>query len=93
MKGTEKQVKWAPEIRANVIKTFADAASAEPQLKAAISPYIERISSDDIYAGDIIDLFSGIRFKGDLQHNVPEVMAVYRVATPSTDGQRAILGR
>lgn len=93
MKGTEKQIKWATEIRANLIKTFEAAISAEPQLKDVIASYIERIDSDDIYAGDIIDLFSGIRFNGDLQHDVPAIMAVYHVAVANTTGQHMILGR
>lgn len=93
MKGTEKQVKWAIEIRDNVIKTFENAAAAEPQLKSTIQPYIDRLSTDDIYAGDIIDLFKGVHFKGDLQHDLPDVMAVYRVTVANTAGQHAILGR
>lgn len=93
MKGTEKQIKWATEIRSNLIKTFEAAASAEPQIKDMITPYIERLTSDDVHAGDIIDLFSGIRFNGDLQHDVPAIMAVYHVAVANTAGQRAILGR
>lgn len=93
MKGTEKQVKWATEIRFNVIKTFESAAAAEPQLKDVIQPYIDRLSSDDVYAGDIIDLFKDVRFKGELQQDLPNVMAVYRVTVSNTAGQRAILMR
>lgn len=93
MLGTEKQVKWATEIRSNIVKTFESAAVAEPQLKNVIQPYIDRLIADDMYAGDIIDLFKGIRFNGDLQHDLPGIMSVYRVAVANTAGQHAILGR
>lgn len=93
MKGTEKQVKWATEIRINIIKTFEDAAEAEPQIKTLAQPYIDRLSAGDVYAGDIIDLFKGVKFNGDFRHDLPDVMAVYHVAVANTDGQHAILGR
>lgn len=93
MKGTEKQIKWATEIRSNVIKTFESAIAAEPQLQDAIHPYVDRLSADDVYAGDIIELFKEIRFNGDLQHDLPAVMSVYRVTVANTAGQHAILGR
>lgn len=93
MKGTEKQVKWAADIRTNIIKTFEAASEAEPQIKDLAKPYIDRLSADDVYAGDIIDLFKDIRFNGDLQHDLPNVMAVYHVAFANTAGQHAILGR
>lgn len=93
MKGTEKQIKWATEIQGNVIHTFESAADAEPQLKNVIQPYIDRLSAEDVYAGDMIDLFRDIRFCGDIQHDLPAVMAVYRVAVANTEGQHAILGR
>lgn len=93
MKGTEKQVKWATEIRSNLVKTFESAIAAEPQLHNVIKPYIDRLSADDVDAGDIIDLFKDIRFRGDLQHDLTSVMSVYHVTVANTAGQRAILGR
>lgn len=93
MKGTEKQVKWATEIRSNLINTFESAIDAEPQLQNVIQPYIDRLSMDDVYAGDIIDLFKGLKFNGDLQHDLTDVMAVYRVSVANTAGQHTILGR
>lgn len=93
MKGTDKQVKWATEICANIIKTFETAAESEPQVKNLAKPYIDRLSADDVYAGDIIELFKDVRFNGDLQHDLPNVMAVYHVAFANTAGQHAILGR
>lgn len=93
MKGTEKQVKWATEICSNLIKTFESAIATEPKLKNVIQPYIDRLSTDDVYAADIIDLFKAIRFNGDLQHDLPAAMSVYRVSVANTAGQHAILGR
>ncbi len=103
MKGTDKQIKWATEIRENVVKTFENmipviptiapnqeaAENAVKELKARIS----RLNSENVYAGDIIDLFKDIRFNGDLQHDVNEVMAVYNVTVPHTTTARALLGR
>ena len=93
MKGTEKQIKLATEIRSNLIKTFESAIAAEPQMQNVIQPYIDRLSKDDVFAADLIDLFNGITFSGDMQHDLTNVMSVYRVTVANTTGQHAILGR
>ncbi len=103
MKGTEKQVKWATEIRANIVKTFqsviadfAPMAAANETVRkniADIQVRIDLLNAESVHAGDIIDLFRGIRFGGDYREDFEQVISVYRVATPTTAGQRAILGR
>lgn len=101
MKGTEKQIKWATEIKENVIKTF-EAFIVECKEKcpteeikaaniAAAQERIAALSVDSVYSGDIIHLFKDIRFTGDLQDDLGDVLAVYRVAFPYTDGQKRIL--
>lgn len=103
MIGTEKQISWATEIRANVVKTFesviadfAPMADSNEIIRKNISDVqarIDRLNIESVHAGDIIDLFKGIRFSGNHTQDFEKVIAVYRVTAPSTDGQRAILMR
>lgn len=103
MLGTENQVKWATEIRANLVKTFqaviddyAPMAATNEIIReniADVQARIDRLNAKDIHAGDIIELFKGVRFSGDHRQDLDEVIAVYRVATASTEGQRMILMR
>lgn len=103
MKGTERQVALAEKIRDNVVTTFENMfpvipaiapnqAAAETAVKE-LQSRIDRLNSEGVYAGDIIDLFKDIRFNGDLQHDFNEVMAVYNVTVPYTTTARALLGR
>lgn len=101
MVGTEKQVKWASEIRSNIIKTlqavindFAPMASSNEMVRkniADVNERINRLSADGVHAADIIDLFKGIRFSGDYKVDFERVISVYRVTVPSTQGQHEIL--
>lgn len=100
MKGSEKQVRWAEEIRNNVVSSFEKfiedikAFDAPEEIKAAnIAGCKERIEAlnDAEYAGDIIDLFKDIRFAGNNEKDFPKVMAVYNTTRPNTDGQKKIL--
>lgn len=103
MKGTEKQIKWASEILGNINKTFDTYKSLCPAncpTKAVADAQIAQISAkqsllnaEDAYAGDIIDLFKGIRFTGDWRKDFPEVLSVYRVSNPSTVTAKQLLGR
>lgn len=103
MKGTEKQVAWATKIRENVVKTFSSMFNVLPAIapnqaaaKSAaeeLQSRIDRLTREDVYAGDIISLFKDIRFNGDLQHDFNEVVAVYNVAVPDTVTARVLLGR
>jgi len=96
MKGTDKQVAWAQEIRQNVIailnKTIEDIkAMNAPEASAnkLIGEINDKIAAlnEAEYAGDIIDLFKGIRADSTPQ----KVFAVYNTRTPMTEGQKAIL--
>ena len=100
MKGSEKQVRWAEEIRNNVVSSFEKfiedikAFDAPEEIKAAnIAGCKERIEAlnDAEYAGDIIDLFKDIRFAGSNETDFPKVMAIYNTTRPNTDGQKKIL--
>ena len=100
MKGTTKQIAWAAEIRANVINAFEQFISdcknfdTPEEIKTAnITGAKERIEALNAaeYASDIIDLFKGIRFSGNNEHDFPAVMAIYRTTRPNTSGQKTIL--
>ena len=95
MKGSEKQIAWATEIRNNIISAFESSKSGIPAghpVLTKIDGMAQRLN-DAEYAGAIIDLFKDIQFNGDLQHDIPCIMAVYKVCPGMTDGQKAILGK
>lgn len=101
MKGTNKQINWASDIRDGIISvmtdainTFAAQAASNPIVQDNIDGLQERInrlSSDDVYAGDIIDLFCGVHLTGDCNADLGAVMSVYNVSVPATTGQRWLL--
>lgn len=103
MLGSEKQIKWATEIRANVVKTFqaviadfapmADANEIVRKNIADIQARIDLLNAENVHAGDIIDLFKSVRFRDDHRKDFEGILSVYRVAAPATAGQRAILMR
>ena len=75
------------------------AAAPEEQKKifeanmADLRAKLARMEAPDTHAGDIIDLFKGLRVTADHNADFGSLIAVYRVATPNTAGQRALLGR
>lgn len=103
MLGSEKQIKWATEIRANIITTAQKAfdelapiaATNEPLRKAIdyIQLRIDLLNAEDVHAGDIIDLFKQIHFSGDYHEDILRVISVYKREVPRTKGQRTLLGR
>lgn len=96
MKGTDKQVAWAQELRQNVTailnKTIEDIKgmnapeSSANKLIGEINDKITALNEAE-YAGDIIDLFKGIKADSTPQ----QVFAVYHTRTAMTEGQKAIL--
>ena len=83
MKGTEKQIKWATEIRNNVIDTLSK-AKEEMQKRnnaAGASQTDERIAALESveYAGDFIDVFGRIRFTGETIKDFQAVAAAYKI--------------
>ena len=102
MKGTVKQIKLANEIIDAVtsILTAArdtvEAENAPADIKAAaiqnINSKIDAIHSAE-HAADIINLFKGIRKTGNAVADAQNVMAVYKVAAPMSNGERKILGK
>lgn len=103
MKGTEKQVAWAAEILETVNAIFGDMAdmfksdhnapqAAKDAALKNLEAQRERVNSAED-AGDIIALFRDVKRTGSPMDGASSLCAVFRVASPETDGQRKILGK
>lgn len=103
LKGSEKQISWATDIRKDINDIFDDtkkyikaADYATKEQKAQEINYLEsirkRINSAE-YAGDIITLFRDVRRTGNPEDDYPRVLALFNVRVGMTEGQRKILGR
>lgn len=100
MKGSEKQLKWANDIIQKIKTAWEFAKNDEksksmPGYAAGVTLWearIDRLENAD-YAGDIIDLFKDIRFTDDQWHNLCDIISVYRIKMPYTEGQSKILGK
>jgi hypothetical protein len=103
MNGSNEQVKWAIEIRENVIHTMNGIVnllmnvpgfdSKNPAHTGNIEACTKRIDAikDCEYAWDIIDCFGGIRFTGDVYSDFGALQAVYSTKAPTTTGQHKLL--
>jgi hypothetical protein len=103
MRGSEKQIKWASEISENIIRTMESVIAtikSDPQYDPQNPVHIGNIAGCEAiikavksceYAGDIIDCFKDIHFKGDIYNDFGEIRAVYRVTVPTSKGQKKLL--
>lgn len=103
LSGSEKQVKWANEIRDTVNSVFdgmENATKNEPRLSEqqrsaalkSIEEYRQRVNSADD-ARDIIDLFKDVRKTSNPIEDGNRLMSAFRIKHSVTKGQRKILGR
>ena len=100
MRGSEKQLKWANDIIRNIRAAWEVAKNDEkskamPGYAAGVALWearIDRLKNAD-YAGDIIDLFKDIWFTDDQWHNMCDIISVYNIKRPYTEGQSKILGK
>lgn len=100
MRGSEKQIKWASEIRCTVISIFEESIKEiekqekDPALMekniSGIKARIDALESAE-YAGDIINLFRHINKTENLPQDFRRLISAYRVSVPCTDGERKIL--
>lgn len=93
MKGSEKQIAWATEIRSNIIKTF-EAAKAEVDTTTAaqIDNMVDRLNNA-AYAASIINIFRAVRITGNTYEDVANIMACYHIHRPNTPDEHNILGK
>lgn len=81
MTGTEKQIKWANEIRDCVIEILEEAIKAEPRVETVLNKIIDKLNDENTYAGDIIELFKHIpnmTKKGDVTGNLARVTSTMK---------------
>ena len=92
MKGSEKQIAWATEILENINKAFdaSEALPASPAHRERLNAMRASINAAE-YAGDIIHLFGHIHFNGDVKHDLPFIVSPFKIAVPSTEGEKKIL--
>lgn len=82
MKGTEKQIAWATDIKANIIKVYDGVKAADPSGAAMIDKAIEMLEAIDD-AGLIINLYRSVKFDGDLMHDFSELASAHMLMTPA----------
>ena len=93
MNGTEKQIKWANEIRSNIINTLESIKScAQPAGVADLNNKIERLNNAE-EAGSIINIFKDIRFSGNTKDDFLQILSYYRIHSPNTPDEHNILGK
>lgn len=103
MLGSEKQIKWATDIRANIITTFQKVIDEFAPMAATneivrdnidyLQTLTDLLNAENVHAGDIIDLFKHIRFSGDYREDFMKIRLVYRIEVPCNKGQRTLLMR
>lgn len=100
LKGSEKQIAWAEEIKYNIRQVFDRSIAhfdglqdiRKDEAKTLVRERWGRIY-DAKYAGDIIDLFGHIHFSGNAAQDFGKICAVYKTSVPTTEGQKEILGK
>lgn len=101
LKGSEKQIAWATEIRntvKDIMNQFIDMAAqmpAHPTKDANVAYIKERLAAlDDCQsASAIIDCFKGIRRTGDINEDIPSLLSVYRIKAATSAALHALLCR
>lgn len=82
MIGSEKQIKRAEEIGANLITTYRAVMPLLPESdRPAMEQAIVKLESID-RAGVIIEAYKGICFCGDPMKDISKIMACHRNMTP-----------
>lgn len=83
MKGSEKQIKWAEDIKANLVKTYKGLIPMMPEAdRPQMEKAIEKLNSIE-QAGIIIEAYKAVKFSGDLQKDFMAIMTTHRNMTPA----------
>lgn len=97
MKGTEKQIKWAEDIKAVMIPAMDWAVENAPEQVKHVYETIRTAIINAEYAGDLIEVFGDTAKYKTTQDIVRAVSAQIRdrfgVASNYTPKQRALLGK
>ena len=96
MRGSEKQIVWANELKATVVKVLNDAVKMQkavaPQLVENIKGFEalrDAVESFDGYAGDVIGMFGDYKARwltGDISKDTWHLLDIIRISrlSPST---------
>ncbi len=88
MKGSEKQIKWAEDIKINVLAIIADAIAACEQSNVADSKKSAFIAQMNAvkhnietvdYAGDLISVFAGVKHTNDYKDDLANFKSALRI--------------
>lgn len=83
MKGSEKQIKWAEDIKANLVKTYMGVIPMMPEAdRPQMEKAIEMLNSIE-QAGIIIEAYKAVKFSGDIQQDIMAIMTAHRNMTPA----------
>lgn len=97
MKGTEKQIKWAEDIKATMIPAMDWAIENAPAQVRHIYETIRTAIDEAECAGDLIEVFGETAKRKTIQEIVKEVSRQVRdrmgIAQNYTARQRALLGK
>lgn len=97
MKGTEKQIVWAEDIKAVMIPAMDWAIANAPAQTKSVFETIKTAIVNVEYAGDLIEVYGDTAKKKTTQDIVMRVCAQVRdrfgLANNYTDKQRALLGK
>ena len=79
MKGTEKQIAWAEDIKSKFISVMeAPEFNSDPNGAKVCKAFAAAIESID-YAGTIIDMFKDAGLNGDHLHDFGRIMSEFKV--------------
>ena len=82
MRGSVKQIRWAEEIRSNLIRTYHAVIPMLPEHeRPMLEQAIAKLENID-HAGIIIEAYKGLRFTGDPVEDISKVMACHRNMMP-----------
>lgn len=91
MKGTEKQVNWANEIKERVVSILDEAIEMQKQEAPGNASNLDGfakmrtiVAEFDGYAGDMIDVFRDVQRTGDVRKDVASVVMTARASRLST---------
>lgn len=97
MKGTEKQITWADDIKATMIPAMDWAIANAPAQVKGIFETIKAAIVDVEYAGDLIEVYGDTAKAKTTQEIVKRVSAQvadrFGIAKNYNDQQRALLGK
>ena len=85
MKGTEKQITWASEIKERVTAILTEGIEAQKQANPGnaenlkgFTAMLDIVSGFDGYAGEMISTFRAVRNSGNLQKDLYDVISSAR---------------